>query len=293
MNKFFENIKIIMELSKIRITSFVGISTFVGYVLYSKSLSTKMILPIIGVFILSCGSSALNHYQERFADALMDRTKGRPIPSGRISANNALIISLIMIFIALIVIYLSSNIISVLLSMLALIWYNFVYTPLKKKFAMAVVPGSLIGALPPMIGYTAAGGSPFDYQILLLSMFFFIWQIPHFWLLLLIFNNDYEKAKYPTLTKIFSNQQLSRITFIWIISLSLCSFLFFGFDDSYNTFSVIAIIISSVWMIFESSKIITKHIEKNIIRKTFIDINLYVLAIIIIISIDKLFLSEI
>jgi len=293
MKKFFENINIIMELAKIRITSFVGLSTFVGYVLYSKSLSAKMILPIIGVFILSCGSSALNHYQERFADSLMDRTKGRPIPSGRISAKNALIISLLMITIALPLIYFSSNFISLVLSILALIWYNFVYTPLKKKFAMAVVPGSLIGALPPMIGYTAAGGSPLDYQILLLSMFFFIWQIPHFWLLLLIFNNDYEKANYPTLTKIFSNQQLSRITFIWITSLSLCSFLFFGFDDSYNIFSVVAIIIFSLWLIFESRKIITKYIEKSIIRKAFIDVNLYVLAVIIIISIDKLFLSEI
>ncbi|MEJ5349984.1 MAG: protoheme IX farnesyltransferase [Melioribacteraceae bacterium] len=293
LKRILNYINIILELSKIKITSFVALSTFAGYVVFSKSISLNMVLPIFGVFLLACGSSALNQYQERDSDALMNRTKGRPIPSGRISSINALIISLTMIFTALVIIYLSTNLISVLLGALAVIWYNFIYTPLKKKFALAVVPGSVIGALPPMIGYTSAGGSPFDYQILSLALFFFIWQIPHFWLLLLILSNDYERANFPTLTKIFSDSQLSRITFIWIIALSVSSFLFFIPESSHNIYSLITMIFLALWLIIESSQILRKLSDKSAMRAAFIRINLYVLAVIAIISIDKLLLTEI
>lgn len=293
INKLKKYIAVILELGKIRITSFVALSTLVGYILYSEKLSWQMILPTLGVFVLSCGSSALNHYQERSTDALMDRTKGRPIPSGRISANNAFLISLIMILSSLLIIYFSSNIAALILSLIALIWYNFIYTPLKKKFAMAVVPGSVIGAIPPMIGYVYAGGSPFDIQILSLSLFFFIWQIPHFWLLLLIFNKDYERAGFPTLTKIFSDSQLSRITFMWVAALAVSCLLIIAFNVSHNFYSMIALIFLSIWLIIETRHILTRYIEKFILREAFIRINLFVLAVIIIISIDKLLLKEI
>lgn len=292
LKKFLEYLKIILELSKIKITSFVALSTFVGYVLYSKSI-TFQILPIIfGVFLLACGSSALNHYQERYTDSLMLRTKHRPIPSGRIKAKTALVISLLIILVALLIIYFSSNFTSLLLSILALFWYNFVYTPMKKKLALAVVPGSIIGALPPMIGYTSAGGSPFNYEILSLALFFFIWQVPHFWLLLLIFKRDYEQAGFPTLTKIFNETQLTHITFIWISSLSISSFLFF-ISGSFKIYSVIVLVFLSVWLMLESRKILYRFFEKNVLKETFIRINLYVLAVITIISIDRLLLTEI
>ncbi len=287
-----KHINILLELCKIKITSFVAVSTSVGYILYSNELSTRMILPVLGVFILSCGASSLNHYQERFTDALMVRTSGRPIPSGRISAKNVLIISILIILSSLIVIYFTTNIVSFLLSLLALFWYNFVYTPLKKKLAFAVIPGSLIGALPPMIGYTSADGSPLDYRILALALFFFIWQIPHFWLLLLLFGKDYEKANFPTLTRIFSEIQLSRITFVWIVSLAICSYFIFIPDHTYKTCSVIALITLSLWLIIETSFLLFKYTEKNFIKETFIRINLYVLAVVTIISIDRLLLIE-
>ena len=71
----------------------------------------------------------------------------------------------------------------------ALIWYNGIYTPLKRKTAFAVVPGSVIGAIPPMVGYVAAGGSALDPQILAFAFFMFMWQIPHFWLLIMKITN--------------------------------------------------------------------------------------------------------
>jgi heme o synthase len=102
--------------------------------------------------------------------------------------------------------------------LLNLIWYNGIYTPLKKINPLAIIPGSLVGSIPPAVGWTAAGGNILDPQIIILSFFFFIWQIPHFWLLLLIFGKDYENAGFPTLMQIFSSDQLARITFIWIVA---------------------------------------------------------------------------
>ncbi len=288
-----KHLEILFELGKVRITAFVSFSTLAGYILFSESLTWNMLLPTFGVFLLACGASALNHYQERKTDALMERTKSRPLPSGRISELYALTAVAAFLLCGSAIIYLSSNFTALVIGIITVIWYNVIYTPLKKKYALAVVPGSIIGALPPMIGYTAAGGSPFDLQIIGLALFFFIWQIPHFWLLLLIFGNDYDKAGFPTLTKIFDNLQLSRITFMWIIALAISSLFILSFDVSSTLISFIAIILMGVWLISSSVKILNHYLEKIVFRKAFININVYVLAVVLIISFEKLFLKVI
>ncbi|MDQ7816950.1 MAG: protoheme IX farnesyltransferase [Melioribacteraceae bacterium] len=285
-------INLFVELCKVKITFFVAISTSVGYILHSGSLSWEMLIPALGVFILASGSSALNEYQERDLDAIMERTKHRPIPSGLVSGNMALGIAVILLVSGSAIIYFSSNLTSLLLGILAFVWYNLIYTPLKRRYAMAVVPGSLIGAIPPVIGWTASGGNPFDLQIITVALFFFIWQIPHFWLLLLIHGNDYATAGFPTLTKIFSKGQLSRITFIWIVALAVSGLLIPIFNIASTIYSLIAMIIVSIWLLIDTKGILTHYLEKINFRRAFISVNLYVLAIIVIISIDKLLLNE-
>jgi len=292
LKKFTNHIGIILELAKVRITSFVALSTTVGFILYNGALSFQMIFPTLGVFLLACGSSAINHVQESEFDALMERTKYRPIPSGRINKKAALLISVIIVAAGSLVLYISSNFTALLLGWIALAWYNFVYTPLKKKNALAVIPGSLIGAIPPIIGWTAAGGSPFDLQILTIGLFFFIWQIPHFWLLLLIHSSDYEKAGYPTLNQKFNKQQISLFTFIWIAVLTISCLLIPLFKISSNIFSSLLIVLFGVFLLLTTKDILTKYIEKVVIRRAFIMINLYVLAVSFVISIDKLLLRE-
>lgn len=292
MATFKKYINLFLELCKVKITFFVAISTFVGYILHSGSFTWHLLLPAFGVFILASGSSALNEYQERFYDAQMERTKHRPIPSGLISEKGALGIAVSLLLIGSALIYFSSNMTAMLLGFLAFVWYNLIYTPLKRKYALAVVPGSLIGAIPPVIGWSASGGSPFDLQILTVALFFFIWQIPHFWLLLLIYGNDYSAAGFPTLTNVFSNGQLSRITFIWIVALAVSGLLIPVFNLSSTIYSLIAMIIISTWLLLDTRGILTLYIEKINFRKAFVSVNLYVLAIIVIISIDKLLLKE-
>jgi len=291
-NQLKKHIGIILELGKVKITFFVAVSTSVGYILHSGKFEWAMLFIVIGVFILACGSSALNHYQERILDAQMERTKGRPIPSGRVTPFYAVVVSFLLVVFGLAVIYFSSNITALILGFIALIWYNLIYTPLKKRFALAVVPGSVIGALPPMIGWAASGGDVFDMKILSLALFFFIWQIPHFWLLLLLHGKDYEKAGFPTLTKIFNDLQLGRITFIWIAALATSCLLIPFFNVSSSFYALITLFLLGVWLMWKTKGILSGYLERIIFRKAFLSINLYVLAVVLIISIDKLFLKE-
>lgn len=285
-----EKIKILAELTKIRITFFVMITTGFGYIAATDIFDTDFIFLLIGVLLLACGSAALNHYQERKTDALMTRTKNRPIPSGRINPTAALEISVILILIGIVLIALAGNLISALFGILNLIWYNAIYTPLKKKTSFAIIPGSLVGAIPPVIGWTAAGGELFQPQIFMIAFFFFIWQIPHFWLLLLVLDEDYKKAGMPTLTNLFSKDQLARITFIWIMATAISSLLL-PMVALVETEIVKYLIVLSVVLLSINSLKLLKYSEDNLsIKFAFRNINFFVLFIVSIISFDKLIL---
>jgi heme o synthase len=119
----------------------------------------------------------------------------------------------------------TNPLIALVLSWVTLFFYNLVYTPLKKVTAFAVIPGSMVGALPPVIGWTAAGGGLVSENILIVASFFFIGQIPHFWLLLLMFGDQYKLAGMPSLTDIFSEVQIKRITYTWILTTVASAFL--------------------------------------------------------------------
>jgi heme o synthase len=210
--------KIVPELGKVRISLPVALSAFAGFVLYLGEINMQGLFMALGVFLMSCGSGALNHWQERKTDALMPRTAKRPLPSGRISSTTGLLITLGFLFAGSFVLLFSNPPIALLISWITLFFYNFVYTPLKKVSAFAVIPGSMVGALPPIIGWTAAGGFIFAEQIIIVAGFFFIGQIPHFWLLLLLFGNQYKLAGLPSLTDIFSENQIKRITYTWVLT---------------------------------------------------------------------------
>ena len=191
-----EKLKLLAELGKVKITFAVALTTIAGYVLAGGSFDQGLILPVMGIFILACGSSALNHFQDSDRDGLMKRTSNRPIPSGKISKTNALLISLALIVFGSAAIWIGSDFTGFQLGLLALIWYNGIYTPMKRKTAFAVIPGSVIGSIPPVVGWVAGGGDLFDIQVLVMAFFFFIWQVPHFWLLMLKYGDEYVEAGY-------------------------------------------------------------------------------------------------
>lgn len=283
------HLKILSELTKIRITIFVTFTTVFGYISAAGEINTGIILPSLGILLLACGSAVINHYQERYTDALMVRTRNRPIPSGRISAENALAVAVVLLALGSVILLFSAGIIALGLGLLNLVWYNLIYTPLKKKNALAIIPGSLVGAIPPAVGWVAAGGYIFDPQILILAFFFFIWQIPHFWLLLLVLGKDYEQAGFPTLTQIFSNEQLSRITFIWIIATIVTGYLIPLFGIVKFPLVNVGLLISGLWLAWNSAKLL-RFSEEPRKRDRFIfrEINIFAILVVILLSIDKI-----
>ncbi len=211
-------IKIITELGKVRISLPIALSALTGYALQTKQLDDQAWMLMAGVFLMSCSSGAINHLQEYKTDALMPRTKNRPIPSGKISPKGAFWVAFSFFSYGSLILLATFPPIVFLTATITLISYNAIYTPLKKATAFAVVPGSLVGALPPYIGWFAGGGNWLDGHIIWVALFFFIGQIPHFWLLLLMFGKEYELAGFPSLHKIFSDNQIKRLSFTWIVA---------------------------------------------------------------------------
>ena len=286
-----DQINILFEVTKLRITIFVTVTTVFGYIAATNSIDAGLILPTIGILLLACGSAAFNHYQERNTDAIMDRTKNRPIPSGKIEASSVLKISLALVITGSILLFIGSGVLALSFGLLNLIWYNGVYTPLKKVSPLAIIPGSLVGAIPPIVGWVAGGGYLFDPQIILISFFFFICQIPHFWLLLMILDKDYQKAGFPTLTQIFNQQQLGRITFIWIIATGVTGLLIPLFQISHNGFINYSLLIAALLLAYKSINLLQQTQETAAFRFAFRSINYFALFVVLIVSIDKLFVS--
>ncbi len=283
-----EKLNLIFELTKIRITAFVTLTTVFGYVSASGKLDTGALTSALGILLLACGSAVINHYQERQTDALMERTRKRPIPSGKISAANALMIAIVLLTAGSLILFAGSGFLALSLGLLNLFWYNALYTPLKKKNALAIIPGSVVGAIPPTVGWVAAGGYIFDAQILLIAFFFFIWQIPHFWLLLMVLDKDYEKAGFPTVTRMFSVNQFARITFVWIVAAVIAGLLIPVFGIVKSPVIFITIFLVGVWLTWNASRMLGSPETKLNVRFAFRDINLFALSIVVLISIDIL-----
>jgi len=287
---FVSKIYILLELVKFRITVLVSFTTALGYFLASDNLGFGFIYPVVGIFLLACSSAALNQLQESKTDLLMERTKTRPIPSGKISRGGVLLISIILFFSGSLLLILKTNIGTLLIGLLTFYWYNAVYTPLKKKTALAIIPGSLVGALPPLSGWLAGGGDIFDIKIGVVALYFFVWQIPHFWLLLLLYGSDFKKGGFPVLTDVYSESFIRGITFLLLVATVLLGVLITFTGSGFYLVSNILIYISSLLMITEAFSFYMKsRYERKDITKTFVSINLYTLAIITILSADKLF----
>ncbi|HUI31159.1 MAG TPA: protoheme IX farnesyltransferase [Candidatus Acidoferrales bacterium] len=277
----------LLELVKIRITFFVGMSAIFGYVLAANEISTAMILPILGIFLLSCGSAAFNHYQERDTDLLMHRTSKRPLPSGTMSPQAVLCIVFGLSLAGSALILFTGNATSLILSLLAFVSYNAIYTPLKKVTPFAVIPGSFVGSFPVMAGWAEAGGYVFDPRLIVITAFFFIWQIPHFWLLMDMYSADYERANFPTLRMYFSARTLSVLTYLWIVIMFLTSAFFVITEVVNNIPTQVAIAALGLWLVIGTRKIISNTDDKRANKSAFMKINIYVLAITLVVMVDR------
>jgi heme o synthase len=221
-NRWIRLTFVYLKLIKFRLSLAVAFSAAAGYILFEDAGSLKGLAATFGgVFFLSGGAAALNQYQERRTDALMPRTKKRPLPSHELRPGAALLTALGMIAEGTLLLATFTWWLPALLGLVNVVLYNLIYTPLKRHSFLAVIPGGLVGAVPPLIGFTAAGGSPLAPQALFLAGFMFMWQLPHFWLLISYYRSEYERAGFGSLIKIPGKSDIKVIVPAWIVLTSV------------------------------------------------------------------------
>lgn len=280
------NLKIVAELGKMRISLPVALSACTGYVLQTGRFDTNALLLIAGVFLMSCSSGAINHIQEYKTDALMPRTLKRPIPSGKISIWGAIAVASGYFVGGAIILLWAFQPIAFATSVLTLLSYNAIYTPLKKVTAFAVVPGSLVGALPPFIGWFAGGGGFADERIYWVSLFFFIGQIPHFWLLLLMFGKEYSLAGFPSLNTVFNENQIKRLSYTWILATVATALILAG-TVLHGYFLIITLLVYIFYLLLPLSSGILFRRDLPV-RISFLKLNLLYLMMMILLMVDSL-----
>jgi protoheme IX farnesyltransferase len=188
-----------------------------GYIIKAPVLGLAPLFTGFSLFFLACGAAALNNYQDRQIDRTLPRTCHRPLPANQISPHLAMTLSLFFIVSGLAALYIQTR--SILVPMLGLagvIFYNGIYTPLKRKTILAVIPGVACGMVPPLIGWVAAGGAVDDLKIWIVMSVFGVWQVPHFWLILLADRKDYRYVCLPNMLGLFSINRLKQMLFVWV-----------------------------------------------------------------------------
>ncbi len=193
-NHVQEFIKSYIELGKLRLSSFVILSAFLGFCIGSKHFHfmNAMILSLGGLLI-TVASNTLNQIHEVELDSLMTRTQNRPLPLGKLSLKQAQHFALYTGISGFFILAYFLNLKSALVSLISLIMYAYIYTPMKQKTSFAVFVGAFPGAFPPLIGYIAATNQ-LDITGWLIFAIQFFWQFPHFWAIAWVAFEDYKKA---------------------------------------------------------------------------------------------------
>ncbi len=285
----YSGLTVITEITKFRIVILSTLSAATGYAVFRHSVESGMASALAGILLLAMGSCALNQFQDRDLDARMERTRHRPIPAGTISPAAAFIIALVLMLCGLLILWLRHGIQTAMLGAITVVLYNGVYTYLKRICSAAVIPGALIGALPPLIGWTAAGGSPLDPHVLALAFFFFVWQVPHFLLLLFTFGQEMEAAGLPTLTRLFSARQLGSIVLIWMLATFLSSLLIPLYLLTSSAWVNLGLLVCGLWLVSKASGIFRAGLKLGTMIPAFRSINYYALCVMTLLLADTIF----
>ena len=188
------------ELFKARLTTLVLLTTLVGFYLGQRGGMNGWLLlhTLVGTGLLACGAAALNQYLERDFDALMQRTADRPLPAGRVQPQMVVVLGGVISVAGLLWLAFGANLLTAVLGAVTLISYLFIYTPLKRKTALNTAIGAIPGALPPLMGWTAARGDLSIEGWALFAILFF-WQLPHFLAIAWLYREDYARGGFVML----------------------------------------------------------------------------------------------
>jgi len=275
-----------LALSKIKIMIPVSLTGFTGYFAFDPHFSLNLLVVSLGILLLAIAASVLNQIQEIPQDSRMTRTSRRPLPVKRISVRNAAVFFIINLLAGTLLIFFAGNLQAAIIGLITIFWYNGIYTYSKRITAFAVVPGALTGALPPLIGWVAAGGGLFDKPIIFIQFLIFIGQIPHFWLLILKYGDEYKQAGFPCLTDVFSRKQINRLTFTWVVTSAISALFLCYFEIIKSQLLVVILILASAYLIWKFSSLL-KYSPASI-RSYSITFDSYFLLVLLLLISDKI-----
>jgi heme o synthase len=189
-----------VQLTKPRITAMVVLTTGVGFLMASHGplRTTALAAALLGTGLVAAGAAVLNQVLERTTDAAMERTRRRPLPAGRITPAQASAFGGLITTAGLLVLLGLCGRLSAAVALSSWASYLFVYTPLKRRTPLATLVGAVPGALPPVIGWSAASGS-LDPGAFILFAILFLWQVPHFLAIAWLYRDDYARGGFPML----------------------------------------------------------------------------------------------
>ena len=288
---YFSSMKAFFNLMKPRVMSLVIFTCAVGLLI--APIKINFIDAIVSLFAVALGSGAagaLNMWYESDLDSLMTRTCLRPIPTGKLTKNQALTFGILSSLISIITLYIFSNLVAASLLTITILFYVFVYTIwLKRKTSQNIVIGGAAGALPPVIGWAIATNG-IALEPIILFLIIFIWTPSHFWALSLYKSEDYRKAKIPMLpvTSGIKTTKFNILLYAFILFPVVISPYFLNF---YGLVYLVPAILLSSYYFYISYKLLKERdpiIEKKLATKLFGYSILFLFMIFALVLIDKI-----
>jgi heme o synthase len=285
-------IKDYSQLAKLRLSSTVVFSALVGYLLAVDEVDFKILLMLLlGGFMVVASSNGFNQVYERNTDKLMDRTKERPMPAGRMATSEGLLFSSILGLIGMVILY-YINAKSAMFGAAALVLYAAVYTPLKTVSPIAVFVGAFPGAIPFMLGWVAATDQ-FGIEAGTLFAIQFLWQFPHFWAIAWLLDEDYKKAGIRMLPSGMKDKRTAfqaMLYSIWLIPVSILPYAFpyVGIESKLLLSPVGAILILLMGIfLYKKSALLLKNCDQTSAKKLMFGSLIYLPVVQIIYVLDK------
>ena len=287
---YFSYIKAFFNLMKPRVMSLVIFTCAVGLLIAPTKVDfLDAMFSLVAVALGSGAAGALNMWYESDLDSIMTRTCLRPIPTGKLTRNQALIFGIATSVISIVVLYIFSNLIAATTLLITILFYVFVYTIwLKRKTPQNIVIGGAAGALPPIIGWAVATNG-ISLEPIILFLIIFVWTPSHFWALSLYKSEDYRKAKIPMLP-ITSGVKTTKINIlIYAIILFPVSISPYFLNFSGKIYLILSLIFSGYYVFISYKLFIEKNsiIEKKLATKLFAYSILYLFMIFTFILVDK------
>jgi protoheme IX farnesyltransferase len=277
-----------LEITKPRLSVVVVFSSIAGYFLAAESYDFLTILFLcIGGYFLVGSSNVFNQIIERDRDALMKRTANRPIPTGRISVQNAWIYGLLMAFTGVFLLYLI-NVPTAFFGALSIVLYAALYTPLKTVSPLCVFVGAFPGAIPYMLGWVAASGS-FGIEPGTLFMLQFFWQFPHFWAIGWMLEDDYKAGGFKMLPTGAADRGTALQTVlytVWTVLVSLIPACGITGDLYITPITAVIVGLLGLWFLYSAVELYRKR-TREVARKLMLVSVSYITLIQIIYVVDK------